>query len=76
MVRTGRPKQERTYSVMLRVRVAPEHDEMIRRAAKIAARRKGSGDVSSWVREVLVAAARRVVAKEGGAVTDAPQESD
>jgi len=61
---------------MLRVRVLEEHDELIRQAAEITARRKGSGDVSSWVREVLVAAARRVVAKEGGAVTDAPQESD
>lgn len=64
-MRTGRPKQERTYSVMLRVRVLPEHDELLRRAAESAAKRKGSGDFSSWVRETLVAAARRELAKDG-----------
>jgi uncharacterized protein (DUF1778 family) len=51
---------------MLRVRVHSEHDELIRRAAESASRRKGSGDLSSWVREVLVAAARREVAREDG----------
>lgn len=66
MPRTGRPKQERTYSVMLRVRVAPEHDELIREAADAAASRKGTGDVSSWVRETLVAAARRELKKRDG----------
>jgi uncharacterized protein (DUF1778 family) len=65
-MRTGRPKKERTYAVMLRVRVLPEHDDLIRRAAEAAARRKGSGDLSSWVRETLVAAARRELAKDGG----------
>ena len=62
----GRPKADRTYSVMLRVRVAPEHDDLIREAADSAARRKGSGDMSSWIRETLVAAARREL-KKGGA---------
>jgi hypothetical protein len=62
----GRPKKERTYAVMLRVRVLPETDDLIRTAAEAAARRKGSGDVSSWVRETLVAAARRELAKGGG----------
>lgn len=62
----GRPKQDRTYDVMLRVRVASETDQLIRQAAEIAARRKGSGDVSSWVRETLTAAARRELAKESG----------
>lgn len=62
----GRPKADRTYSVMLRVRVAPEHDEMIRSAADIAAQRKGSGDLSSWIRETLVAAARRELKKGDG----------
>jgi hypothetical protein len=59
----GRPKADRTYSVMLRVRVAPEHDELIREAADSAARRRGSGDLSSWIREQLVAAARRELKK-------------
>lgn len=76
MVRTGRPKKERAYKAMLRVRMLPEHDELIRQAAEIAARRKGSGDVSSWVREVLLAAARREVAEDLGGATDAPGESD
>jgi uncharacterized protein (DUF1778 family) len=62
----GRPKLDRTYDVMLRVRVNSETDQLIRQAAEIAARRKGSGDVSSWVRETLTAAARRELAKEGG----------
>jgi len=61
---------------MLRVRVLPEHDELIKQAAELAARRKGTGDVSSWVREVLVAAARREVAKDGGVLKTAPSESD
>jgi hypothetical protein len=51
---------------MLRVRVAPEHDEIIRQAAESAARRKGTGDVSSWVREALVSAARRELKKGDG----------
>jgi uncharacterized protein (DUF1778 family) len=72
MVRTGRPPKERAYSVMLRVRVLPEHDELIKQAAELAARRKGTGDVSSWVREVLVSAARREVAKGGDGPKTAP----
>src|SRR4028119_1943785 len=59
MASRGRPKADRTYSVMLRVRVAPEHDELIRQASDSAARRKGSGDMSSWIRETPVAAAPR-----------------
>jgi uncharacterized protein (DUF1778 family) len=65
-MRTGRPKKERTYSKTLRARVLPEHDLLIRRAAEAAARRKGSGDLSSWLRETLVTAARREVAANGG----------
>jgi len=65
-MRTGRPKKERTYNVMLRVRLLPETDELIRRAAEAATRRKGSGDLSSWVRETLVATARRELTKDGG----------
>jgi uncharacterized protein (DUF1778 family) len=61
----GRPPAERTYSVMLRVRVAPEHDELIRQAADSAAHRKGDGDLSSWIRETLVAAAKKELAREG-----------
>ena len=66
MVRTGRPKKDRAYNSMLRVRVLPEHNELIRQAAQLAARRKGTKDVSSWIREVLVAAARREVARAEG----------
>ena len=64
----GRPKKEpeRAHSVMLRIRVLPEHDRLIREAAAVARKRKGSGDVSSWVRETLAAAARRELAKNGG----------
>jgi hypothetical protein len=65
-MRTGRPRQLRSYSVTVRVRVLPEHDELIRKAANTAARRKGAGDLSSWLRETLVAAARRELATNGG----------
>jgi hypothetical protein len=66
MASKGRPKADRTYSVMLRVRVAPEHDELIRQASDSAARRRGSGDMSSWIRETLVAAARRELKRGEG----------
>jgi uncharacterized protein (DUF1778 family) len=67
MTRTGRPKEQRTFERTLRVRVHAEHDELIRAAAESAARRRGTGDVSSWVREILVTAARRELTKgEGG----------
>jgi hypothetical protein len=65
-MRTGRPKKDRTYGVTVRVRVLPEHDLLIRRAAETAARRKGFGDLSSWLRETLVTAARRELAANGG----------
>lgn len=72
MPRTGRPKEARTYDRMLRVRVHAEHDDLIKAAADSAARRRGTGDVSSWVREVLVAAARRELAKGEGGPKTAP----
>jgi len=56
---------ERTYSEMLRFRVTPEHAALIRQAADSVARRKGTGDLSAWVRETLVAAARKELAKDG-----------
>jgi uncharacterized protein (DUF1778 family) len=62
----ARPKEERTHEASIRVRLLPEHDALIREAAEHALRRKGSGNLSDWVREALVAAARRELAKEGG----------
>lgn len=62
----GRPKEvERTYSEMLRFRFTPEHAALIREAAESAAGRKGTGDLSSWVRETLVTAARKELSREG-----------
>jgi hypothetical protein len=66
MAERGRPKADRTYSEMLRFRFTPEHAALIREASESAARRKGTGDVSSWVREILVAAARRELKKGEG----------
>jgi len=66
MATLGRPKSDRTYSVTLRVRVAPEHDDLIRQAAETSARRRGTGDLSAWIRETLVAAARRELKKGTG----------
>jgi hypothetical protein len=50
---------------MLRFRVTKEHASLIREAAESAARRKGTGDLSAWVRETLVAAARKELKKSG-----------
>lgn len=65
MAERGRPKADRTYSEMLRFRFTPEHATLIREAAESAARRKGTGDMSAWVRETLVAAAKKELAREG-----------
>lgn len=73
-MRTGRPKKERTYSVTIRARILSEHDKLIRQAAALAARRKGFGDLSSWIREILVAAAKRELAKDGGDPKAAAEE--
>jgi hypothetical protein len=50
---------------MLRFRVTPEHAALIREASEAAARRKGTGDMSAWLRETLVAAAKKELAREG-----------
>lgn len=57
--RTDTREESRTHSDMLRVRTTPEVRELIERAAASAAKRRGTGTVSDWVRETLVAAARR-----------------
>jgi hypothetical protein len=64
----ARPKIEesRKHSASMRVRLLPEHDALIREAAERAVRRKGSGDLSDWLRETLVAAARRELKREEG----------
>ena len=63
-----RPKKEesRRHTASMRVRLFPEHDALIREAAEHAVRRKGSGDLSDWLRETLVAAARRELKKGDG----------
>ena len=55
---------ERTHSEMLRFRVSREHATLIREAAVNASRRKGTGDLSAWIRETLVAAARKELSRE------------
>lgn len=64
----ARPKIEeaRRHSASLRVRLLPEHDALIREAAECAVRRKGSGDLSDWLRETLVTGARRELKRGGG----------
>jgi uncharacterized protein (DUF1778 family) len=68
VVSMPRPKVEesRKHSASMRVRLLPEHDTLIREAAEHATRRKGSGDLSDWLREVLVAAARRELKRGEG----------
>jgi len=64
----ARPKVEesRRHSASMRVRLLPEHDALIREAAEHALQRKGSGDLSDWLRETLVTAARRELKRDGG----------
>ena len=57
--------QQRAQSVMLRVRVLPEVDELIRRASDKAAARRGTGTVSDWIRATLKAAAERELGESG-----------
>ncbi len=63
--RTDRQEESRAHSAMLRVRVLPELDDLIRRAADHAAARRGTGTVSDWIRETLKAAAERELAGSG-----------
>jgi uncharacterized protein (DUF1778 family) len=54
------PETDRqTYTETIRVRVRPEHGDLVRKAAASAAERSGTGDLSSWVRRVLIREARR-----------------
>jgi uncharacterized protein (DUF1778 family) len=59
----ARPKEERAHEASIRVRLLPEHDALIREAADHALRRKGTGTLSDWIRETLVAAARKELKK-------------
>ena len=62
----ARPKEERTHAASIRVRLLPEHDLLIREAAERALRRKGAGTLSDWIRETLVAGARRELKRGDG----------
>jgi len=57
--RAQKAEENRTHSDMIRVRTTPEVRELIERAAESAAKRRGTGTVSDWVREALVSAARQ-----------------
>jgi hypothetical protein len=76
-MRTGRPKKapNRVHSAVIRVRVTSETEVMIKAAASSVARRRGTGDLSSWLREVLTTAARRELAKEAGGPKAAPNST-
>jgi hypothetical protein len=56
----ARPKKEesRVHSVSLRIRVLPEHDALIRKAAALA-----GVSLSDWLRERIIRAARREIAE-------------
>jgi len=62
----ARPKADRTYSTEIRARVLPEQAELLQRAATHAADRRGTGTFSDWVRETLMAEARRELKRDGG----------
>ena len=50
-------KPERKHSKEIRCRVQPNIDKLIRKAANHAAKRKGFGNLSDWMREALIDAA-------------------
>lgn len=54
----GRPPKERTFDTDVRARVFQEQKELIHRAAKHSAARRGTGTISDWIRETLIRAAR------------------
>ena len=56
----ARPPKEvtRRHSADIRLRLMPEHDDLIRRAAEQVAQRRGSGNVSTWLRDVAILAAQ------------------
>jgi uncharacterized protein (DUF1778 family) len=56
----ARPKAERTHSSALRIRLLPEHDDLIRQAAELT-----GVSLSDWIRERLIRAARKEVAEAG-----------
>jgi len=57
--RRGRPPKPDTFDTDVRTRLFSRHKDVLQRAADHAAeRRGGTGDLSSWMREVLLAAAR------------------
>jgi uncharacterized protein (DUF1778 family) len=62
----ARPKEDRTHERSIRVRLLPEHDDLIREAADHALRRKGAGNLSDWIRETLVAGARKELKRGDG----------
>lgn len=57
--------EERAHTASIRVRLLSEHDALIREAAEHALRRKGAGNLSDWIRETLVTAARRELGRGG-----------
>jgi uncharacterized protein (DUF1778 family) len=56
----ARPKAEKTKSAALRIRLFPEHEDMIRQAAKLA-----GVSMSAWMEEKLTQAARRDLKRAG-----------
>ena len=54
----ARPKAEKTQSASLRLRLYPEHEELIRQAAEAA-----GISISAWIRRALIRAARRELAE-------------
>lgn len=56
----ARPKADKTHSAALRIRLLPEHEELIRQAAELA-----GISISAWIRERLIRAARREIGQAG-----------
>lgn len=57
--RRGRPPKPETFDTDVRTRLFSHHKELLQRAADHAAeRRGGAGDLSGWMRETLIKAAR------------------
>ena len=64
----GRPPKGDTFDTDVRTRLFSRHKDLLQRAAdKAAERRGGTGDLSSWMRETLIKAAREELGEDASA---------
>jgi len=61
----GRPRKTEGMSEYFKFRLSGTHKKLIEDAAAHAIERRGTGNVSDWLREILVRAARKELGESG-----------